>query len=757
MGEQTSVFPSELTISELTTVMVISEGKNRNEIGFAILDLATQPIVYLNQIVDNFWFTDITKQILAFQINVLIVPDLLLNKLALPKLLQLLTRKYPHIPQVQQNFRSFDARKGVEYTKKLCVEEYTDRVISIAEEKPFAIASFAALMNYIMINFETSFAPKTLRIEFLANFCKLSIDVDTVFRLELINPASCTMSGRKEAVSLFKIMNSCVTKLGSNTLRALILEPMADLGQIIEKQNCIEELIETKNLLHLIKTACRMFAVKTGVNEFLDVLRSYFTKYVDQIRDHVALLASETNLPLRMNHTIQKGFHIQLFLTKDIHNPSIPESLEVLQRTNKCITMTDAKLYDLNSKILKISGEVDIMSNGIITELYNNIRSEIYVIYMIVDIITEIDVLVALAHFSKKVGTVRPIFGSETEVVDAVHPLLDTSWKPRAIVPNSFSSNPDYNFFIITGNNMAGKTIYIKMIATLQILAQMGCYVPAKSAKFRMSDKIMSRIGFEDNIEQNASSFAIEMREIEFIMLNVTPFSLIIIDELCRSTNVEEAQVLSWSICENLLKYVGFVPGEDALKSGDVSATDEMKVLNARAPFVYVTTHFEHLLKLTEKFMNVTNLILKDNFHAMAYKLEDQKCHQQLKLAKTINFPQSVVEHAERLLNIPGLINPDPEFMAFAGKTPFTESTSHEKSTISNILSGADGNAKDLYNLYAMVAKVARNDDDEEGREERYSTLKQELECELERICNNLSDSSNFFINDDHNSYNKND
>lgn len=108
----------------------------------------------------------------------------------------------------------------------------------------------------------------------------------------------------------------------------------------------------------------RMFAVKTGVNEFLDVMRQYFTTYVDEIREHVKEIATEFNLPLRMNHTIQKGFHIQLFLTKEIRNPLIPEGLEVIFQTTKCITMTDAKLFELNAKISKIASEVDIMSNG---------------------------------------------------------------------------------------------------------------------------------------------------------------------------------------------------------------------------------------------------------------------------------------------------------------------------------------------------------------------------------------------------------
>lgn len=242
-----------------TLLTVIAEGKERNEVGFSILDLENQPTVYLNQIVDNFWFTDVFKKIVAFQINVLVIPDYVTNKLAMPKLLQLLSEKFPNIPQVKQNFRSYDTRKGIDHVRRLCVEEYVDGVLAMAEEKAFALASFSALLDYVFSYMEASFAPKTMKIEYLINFGKLSIDVDTVFRLELIKAASNTMSNTKEVVSLFKIMNTCVTKMGSSTLRSIILEPMSDLAQITDRQNCIEELMQKQNLLHNIKVALSKF------------------------------------------------------------------------------------------------------------------------------------------------------------------------------------------------------------------------------------------------------------------------------------------------------------------------------------------------------------------------------------------------------------------------------------------------------------------------------------------------------------------
>ena len=103
---------------------------------------------------------------------------------------------------------------------------------------------------------------------------------------------------------------------------------------------------------------------------------------------------------------------------------------------------------------------------------------------------------------------------------------------------------------------MSGKTIYIKMIAVIQIMAQIGCFVPGSNAILRITDKLFSRIGFEDNIEQGASSFTVELREMEYIYTNLTPNSLVIMDELCRSTNPQEGEKNCWDFSEKLLKFI---------------------------------------------------------------------------------------------------------------------------------------------------------------------------------------------------------
>lgn len=259
------------TLIHPVTFSVLSEGKERNQVGFSILDMENQLIVYLNQIVDNFWFSNVIKKVLMFHINVIIIPDMLLNKLSMPKLLQILTERFPKVPIVKQNFRSFDIRKGIDQVKKLCIVEYLDKILAVSEEKPYAFASFAALIDYIISNIGSSFVPKTLKVEFLENFGKMSIDIDTALRLELVQPASSTLSSSKEALSLFKVMNTCVTNMGKRTLRALILEPMNDIALINDRQRCVEELVEGSNMIHNIKVE---------LNKFQDVHKLMKLSYV---------------------------------------------------------------------------------------------------------------------------------------------------------------------------------------------------------------------------------------------------------------------------------------------------------------------------------------------------------------------------------------------------------------------------------------------------------------------------------------------
>ena len=106
---------------------------------------------------------------------------------------------------------------------------------------------------------------------------------------------------------------------------------------------------------------------------------------------------------------------------------------------------------------------------------------------------------------------------------------------------------------------MSGKSTYLRQVVLLSIMAQIGCYVPAQFARFRIPDRIFSRVSNRDCIESNSSTFMVEMQETSFILSNLGPTSLIIIDELGRGTSVEEGSSICWAICEKLLQSSCFV------------------------------------------------------------------------------------------------------------------------------------------------------------------------------------------------------
>eukprot|EP00731_Ephydatia_muelleri_P017611 Em0010g709a len=110
------------------------------------------------------------------------------------------------------------------------------------------------------------------------------------------------------------------------------------------------------------------------------------------------------------------------------------------------------------------------------------------------------------------------------------------------------------NFVIVTGPNMSGKSTYLKQIPLLQIMAQIGSFVPAEYASIRVAGEIFSRIGSDDDIETNASSFVLEMRETNFIVQNIRDCSLVVIDELGRGTSREEGVGICYAVCEQLLQ-----------------------------------------------------------------------------------------------------------------------------------------------------------------------------------------------------------
>lgn len=271
------------------------------------------------------------------------------------------------------------------------------------------------------------------------------------------------------------------------------------------------------------------------------------------------------------------------------------------------------------------------ISNTLLCDVLLEIAKEIDVIYHLIGVIIDLDVVQSLAEVAKIESYCRPTFSRVLRLEDAYHPMLQGGRNRIDVIKNNVIATPQYNFYVISGPNMSGKTVYIKMIAIIQIMAQIGSFLPATAASIRLCDKIFSRLGFQDNIEQSASSFSVELRDMDYIYSNLTPNSLVIMDELCRSTDPQEGEALCYAFCEKLLNYIG-ISNENYFKIGPENESDEtsvndtlrnnsslvikganIKLKDIARPFFFMTTHFTELTKLPESFNNAIKYVMLTN------------------------------------------------------------------------------------------------------------------------------------------------
>lgn len=207
-------------------------------------------------------------------------------------------------------------------------------------------------------------------------------------------------------------------------------------------------------------------------------------------------------------------------------------------------------------------------------------------LYKLAECVSTMDMLMSLAHFCTLGSYTRPEFTDTLAVKQSRHPILDKSLNDSFVANNIYASN-DTRLSVITGPNMSGKSTYLCQIALVQILAQIGCFVPAEYASFRTVNHVFTRMGSCDDIETNTSTFSQEMKEVNYILQNVTDRSLVLIDELGRGTSGLEGVGLCHAVCE--------------------------KLLTTRAS-IFLVTHYQELTELAGLYPAVDNYFFQVRF-----------------------------------------------------------------------------------------------------------------------------------------------
>ena len=270
-------------------------------------------------------------------------------------------------------------------------------------------------------------------------------------------------------------------------------------------------------------------------------------------------------------------------------------------------------------------------------ELFNHLLNQIKVylpkLHDLSHALATIDALYALAEISSENGYTRPQFhtGHSIHMKEARHPILDRMMKTTRYVSNDLEMGEDNDILMITGPNMGGKSTYMRQTVFLVIMAQIGCFVPAKKAEMPIFDQIFTRIGASDDIMSGQSTFMVEMIEANNALQNATANSLILFDEIGRGTSTYDGMALAQAMIEYIMR-------------------------NIKAKTLF-STHYHELTEMVEKNAGIRNVHVdvheEDDKVTFLYRVLDGKADKSygINVARLAHLPSSVLERAKQILD----------------------------------------------------------------------------------------------------------
>jgi DNA mismatch repair protein MutS len=279
-----------------------------------------------------------------------------------------------------------------------------------------------------------------------------------------------------------------------------------------------------------------------------------------------------------------QGFGYYIEVTK-AHLERVPDDYERKQTLVGAERFTTPGLKELERKILSAEAGLRDLELQLFSKLLRDLTAEVPALIETARAVGEFDALRSLAATARRRGYVRPLMNSglALKLRDSRHPVLETGMQPGEFVPNDLEVDPtERQLLLITGPNMAGKSTYLRQIALIVIMAQMGSFVPATSAELGLVDRVFTRIGARDDLRRGDSTFMVEMRETARLLDGLTDRSLLLLDEVGRGTSTFDGLAIAWAIAEHL---------HDATRA---------KVLFA--------THFHELTELAREHPRVRNL-----------------------------------------------------------------------------------------------------------------------------------------------------
>ena len=374
--------------------------------------------------------------------------------------------------------------------------------------------------------------------------------------------------------------------------------------------------------------------IADGVSEELDELRTITSSSKDILKDIQKRESAKTGISsLKIGFNNVFGYYLEV---TNVHKDKVPEEWHRKQTLTGSERYITEELKILESKILGAGDKILALEQQLYSNLILSLADYIVPVQTNAAITAKLDVLLSFAALANEYNYIRPEVNNSyvLDIKNGRHPVIEQQLEPgeNYVANNVFLDTEKQQIIIITGPNMSGKSALLRQTALIVLLAQMGSFVPAKSAKIGLIDKLFTRVGASDNISSGESTFMVEMNETASILNNISNRSLILLDEIGRGTSTYDGISIAWSIAEYLHEHPAF----------------KAKVLFA--------THYHELNEMAKLFQRIKNyhISVKEIQNKVIFlrKLEEGGSEHSfgIHVAKMAGIPQSIVDRSNEML-----------------------------------------------------------------------------------------------------------